>query len=70
MKEKKTEVLTIRIPASTKDAIQREAEKREWSISKMAEKILSVWAQNQSVAKSDDNSINIHENTIQNINFL
>lgn len=47
MKEKKTEVLTIRIAKSTKMIVAQEAEKREWSTSKMAEKILTAWAQEQ-----------------------
>lgn len=50
MKDKKTEVITIRIPPSTKQAILREADKREWSPSKMAEKVLSNWAEQQSKA--------------------
>ena len=47
LREKKTEVLTIRVTAGTKNAIAREAEKREWSTSKMAEKILTIWAESQ-----------------------
>ncbi|MBR3860820.1 MAG: hypothetical protein IKM84_02920 [Oscillospiraceae bacterium] len=47
MKEKKTAVMTIRMTAKTKETIEREAEKREWSPSKMAEKILSAWAEQQ-----------------------
>ena len=45
MNDKKTEVMTIRIPQKTKDAIVSEAEKRDWSPSKMAEKVLSAWAE-------------------------
>lgn len=44
MKEKKTSVITVRIPPSTKEAIDAEAERREWTPSKMAEKILTEWA--------------------------
>ena len=47
MQEKKTEVMTIRVPPRTKERIEREAEKREWSPSKMAEKILTTWADRQ-----------------------
>lgn len=47
MMDKKTEVITIRITPSTKQAIVREADKREWSPSKMAEKILRSWAEEQ-----------------------
>ena len=44
MKEKKTAVITVRIPPSTKEAIDAEAERREWTPSKVAEKILTEWA--------------------------
>ena len=44
MKEKKTAVITVRIPPSTKAAIDAEADQREWTPSKMAEKILTEWA--------------------------
>ena len=47
MKEKKTAVITVRMPPTTKDIIEKEAEKREWTPSKMAEKILSTWAEKQ-----------------------
>ena len=47
MREKKTEVMTIRLTSKTKSTIEREAEKREWTPSKMAEKILSTWAEQQ-----------------------
>ena len=46
-KEKKTEVMTIRMTSKTKAAIELEAEKREWTPSKMAEKILSTWVEQQ-----------------------
>lgn len=45
MQSKKTKVLTIRVTPETMNAIQREADKREWSKSKMAEKIISTWAE-------------------------
>ncbi len=49
-KAKKTAVMTIRMTAETKCAIDREAERREWTPSKMAEKILSMWAAQQADA--------------------
>lgn len=52
MREKKTEVITVRITAKTKAAIEAEAERHEWSTSKMAEKILSLWV-DQNESKSD-----------------
>jgi len=51
MRDKKTEVLTIRVTAKTKQAIMQEAKKREWTASKMAEKILTTWAENNSEEK-------------------
>ena len=66
VREKKTEVITVRVTSETKRAIEQEAERREWSTSKMAEKILSTWAQQ----KSDrDISVNFQQNTIQTINI-
>ena len=50
MKEKKTEVITVRIPPKTKEALEKEAAKREWTTSKMAEKVLSAWAEKQAAA--------------------
>lgn len=47
MKEKKTEVITVRIPPKTKTALEKEARDREWTTSKVAEKILSAWAEQQ-----------------------
>lgn len=44
MKEKKTEVITVRITQKTKETIDRAAREREWTTSKMVEKILSLWA--------------------------
>lgn len=55
MKEKKTEVITIRIPPKTKAAIEEEAKRREWTPSKMAEKILSTWVEAQE-HHSDENA--------------
>lgn len=62
--EKKTEVLTIRIPQSTKKIIEEEASKREWTPSKLAEKILTTWTESH-----DKNSIEITflKNNISNI---
>ena len=51
MGDKKTEVMTIRVTSKTKQAIMQEAEKREWTASKMAEKILTTWAESNSEEK-------------------
>lgn len=66
MKEKKTEVITIRVPQRTKEGIEREAEKREWSSSKLAEKILTAWVEQE---HERDINIHFHQNTINNVNI-
>ena len=43
MKEKKSAVLTIRLSETTKRKLEDEAEERGWSPSKLAEKILSEY---------------------------
>ena len=53
----KTEVLTIRIAKSTKMIVAQEAEKREWSTSKTAEKILTAWAQEQVNGTRNDGAV-------------
>ena len=66
MKEKKTEVITIRTTARIRKALEKAAEEREWTTSKMAEKILSTWAEQE-----ETKAINIHfqQNSIQNVNI-
>ena len=56
MKDKKTEVMTIRLTQATKAAIVKEAEKREWAPSKMAEKILTTWAEQQQAEENEESS--------------
>ena len=76
-KAKKTAVMTIRMTAETKRVIDREAERREWTPSKMAEKILSAWAMEQSeqesanAAESNDKDINVgfYHNEINTVNI-
>ncbi len=71
-KAKKTAVMTIRMTAETKNAIDREAERREWTPSKMAEKILSAWAQEQEkIETSADKDINVgfYHNEINTVNI-
>jgi hypothetical protein len=66
MKEKKTEVMTIRVSSTTKQAIEAEAARREWSASKMADKILTAWVEQQS---KPDINISFQQNTINNVNI-
>ena len=70
MREKKSEVMTIRITPGTRLAIENEARKREWTPSKMAEKILSSWAQQESQQESmSETRISFQQNSIQNIHI-
>lgn len=66
MKEKKTEVMTIRVPLKTKQGIEKEAEKRDWSSSKLAEKILTAWLEE---THETDINIQFNQNNIHNINI-
>ena len=53
-KEKKVAVMTIRMTPGTKQAIEREAERHDWTPSKMAEKILSAWAEQQAQREGEN----------------
>jgi len=64
MKEKKSEVITVRVTPTTKRKIEAEAEKREWSASKLAEKILSSW-----VEQEEKQNINFIIQNNKNINI-
>lgn len=64
MKEKKTAVMTVRIPPSTKAVIEAEAEKHDWTPSKLAEKILTDWAQKNAV---NDGVVNFSIQNNENI---
>lgn len=66
-REKKTKVMTIRMTERTKEAIDREAERRDWTASKTAEKILSAWAEQQ---EHKEQTITFQDNAIQTINIL
>ena len=79
MKEraKKTAVMTIRMTAETKSVIDREAERRDWTPSKMAEKILSAWAvekakqppENEEKSNGKDISVGFYHNEIDTVNI-
>ena len=53
MKEKKVAVMTIRMTEDTRQAIVREAERRDWTPSKTAEKILTAWARQQETIEQE-----------------
>lgn len=54
--EKKTEQIGIRITPSTREILEKEAKKLDWTLSKLAEKILSEWT--QEVKAKGNGSIN------------
>ena len=72
-KAKKTAVMTIRMTAETKRAIDREAERRDWTPSKMAEKILSAWAAEQADAAPEHSgkevNVEFYKNEIGAVNI-
>lgn len=67
MSEKRTEQIAVRITSETKRILQEEAQKLEWTTSKLAERILSDWTKNR---KNNGGSINfiIEKNQIINVN--
>lgn len=44
-KPKKTEYISLRLTADTKDILQQEANKLDWTVSKLAERILREWTE-------------------------
>ena len=74
VKEKKTAVMTIRMTEATKQAIEQAAARHDWTPSKMAEKILTAWAHEQStetLPTSQDREINVgfYRNEIETVNI-
>lgn len=45
MGEKRTEQIAVRITPKTKKKLQEEAAKFDWTVAKLAEKILSKWTE-------------------------
>lgn len=45
MTEKRTEQIAVRITAETKKTLQEEAQKLDWTVSKLAERILREWTE-------------------------
>lgn len=67
MNEKRTAQIAVRITEETKEILEKEAMKLDWSVAKLANKILTEWTKE---AKNNNGSINfiIHENGNININ--
>ena len=64
MKEKKTEVITMRTTPTVKQRLAEEAEKRGWSISQLAERIVATYTE-----KENATAINFISNTITEVNI-
>ena len=64
MNEKRTEQIAVRITPETKKSLSEEAEKLEWTVSKLAERILNDWVKNKNI---NGGAITFIQNQIQNI---
>lgn len=64
MSEKRTEQIAVRITPETKKSLAEEAEKLEWTVSKLAERILSDWTKNKN---RNGGAITFIQNNIENI---
>lgn len=67
MSEKRTEQIAVRITPETKKVLQEEAKKLDWTVAKLADKILSEWTKE---SKKNNGAISfiIHNNNTININ--
>lgn len=65
MKEKKTEVITLRTTETVKKKLTEEAEIRGWTVSQLAEKILAVYTDQE----KQKPQINFISNQIEKINI-
>lgn len=63
MKEKKTEVITMRTTPTVKQRLADEAEKRGWSVSQLAERIIATYTE------KENSTINFISNTITEVNI-
>lgn len=66
MSEKRTEQIAVRITSETKQILQKEAKKLDWSTAKLAEKILSEWTKQ---ANKSGGSISFIVQNYQNISI-
>ena len=64
MKEKKTAVITLRTTETTRKKLEIEAEERGWTISQLAEKILTSYTEQK---KEEEKRINFIGNTIKEV---
>lgn len=66
MKDKKTEIITLRTTEHTKKKLEEEAQKRGWSLSQLAEKILTTYTED---IENQSKQINFIGNTISKVNI-
>ena len=65
MKDKKTEVITLRTTEAVKKKLTQEAEIRGWTVSQLAEKILATYTEQE----KQKPQINFISNQIEKINI-
>ena len=65
-KEKRTAQIAVRITPETKEILAQEAEKLDWTVSKLAERILSEWTKNK---HNNGGAITFIQNQITNVNI-
>lgn len=65
-KSKKTDYITVRLMPETKEILQKEAEKLDWSISKLSERILREWT--EGTKKNNSSAIQFIIGHNENIN--
>lgn len=66
MAEKRTEFIGVRITPETKKTLQEEASKLDWTIAKLAERILREWT--EGAKKDSTGAIQFIINHNENIN--
>ena len=66
MSGKRTEQIAVRITPETKQILQQEAQKLDWSTAKLAERILSDWTKKE-VKRGGSINFIIHSNETINV---
>ena len=67
-RSKKTEVITFRTTHENKKKLQEEAEKREWTIAQLVEKIVSLYINEEKRTTLPSVNVAIEKNHTININ--
>lgn len=67
MSEKRTCQIAVRITPDTKKILEEEAKKLDWSITQLANKILTEWTKNEVTNGNGAINFIIHNNKVINI---